>query len=662
MRTSLKRWGMALWVVAIAALALTHLLHLSADFPNYSPWYSDWAKYTDEGWYGNAAIRAQLFGHWYMPGDFNPAPAVPVWPFLEWLLFGLTGVSVVAARALAVCFFFADLGLAYALVRTRTPRWAALLAVTLAVTSPFLYSFSRLAILEPMLMAFLLAALNLAVRLPRSRRPVLGSVVIGLLFTLMLLSKTSAAFLLPAVAWSIWSSLREERQLRWRCAAAAAAASALSFAGWMAVVMRAGLLRDYRYLFFINKYIKPHEWYWPLMSFWWSLHGVMWADRILLPLAGILVAAVAVGWRTAWSRDLRQDAAFGACFLAAAGYILFMTYQNHPQPRYYTVVALFSFLVLVMGVEALVRFRVGGDQALEVSHPRDGEKSQGWSMETSRWNENSQEHTSGAKALISSADVLPGINPRPTAPHVLPGMNPGPTESHALPGISPRSTAPHILPGINLRSTAPHILPRMNPGPTESHALPGINLRSTAPHVLPGTNRQPTARIGFSASLPAVALLVGAVAAAALNGVTTFEYAAHPQYTFLDAVRQLTRYIDQHPNGNRMLVSISGDEITLMTHLPTLCDDFGTEDLPSKLAAYEPGWWATWNDIDPGTLEDLHIHHSLEQVASFHALDDPERNVLVLFKLHRLPGEAREVEGTNLQAPLPGDRIEIPIQ
>jgi hypothetical protein len=158
-------------------------------------------------------------------------------------------------------------------------------------------------------------------------------------------------------------------------------------------------------------------------------------------------------------------------------------------------------------------------------------------------------------------------------------------------------------------------------------------------------------------------LLGAAIIAVSVNGVWTFELAVHPQYTLLDAAQQLTRYIDHHPNGNRMLVSISGDEISLMTHLPTLCDDFGMEDLPSKLAAYEPGWWATWNDIDPGTLEDLHVHHSLEQVASFHAMDDPDRNVLVLFKLHPLPnGRVREIEGANLQVPLPGDRIEIPVE
>src|SRR5580658_7041575 len=102
----LRRLGYVAWTVAIAGFALLHAWHLRADFPNGSPWVFDWAKYTDEGWYGNAAARAHLFGNWYVPGDFNPATAVPVWPFLLWLLFFVTGVSLYAARALAIpCFF-----------------------------------------------------------------------------------------------------------------------------------------------------------------------------------------------------------------------------------------------------------------------------------------------------------------------------------------------------------------------------------------------------------------------------------------------------------------------------------------------------------------------------------------------------------------------------
>jgi hypothetical protein len=50
-------------------------------------------------------------------------------------------------------------------------------------------------------------------------------------------------------------------------------------------------------------------------------------------------------------------------------------------------------------------------------------------------------------------------------------------------------------------------------------------------------------------------------------------------------------------------------------------------------------------------------------VASFQALDNSDRDVLVLFKLHPLPGgRVRSPGDENLQVPLPGDKILIPIQ
>ena len=96
-----------MWLAAVVGFAALHAVHLDADFPNHSPWLADWAKYTDEGWYGNAAVRAHLFGNWYMAGDFNPAVAMPVWPFLEWVLFFFTGVSLAAARGLAIAALLA---------------------------------------------------------------------------------------------------------------------------------------------------------------------------------------------------------------------------------------------------------------------------------------------------------------------------------------------------------------------------------------------------------------------------------------------------------------------------------------------------------------------------------------------------------------------------
>jgi len=159
------------------------------------------------------------------------------------------------------------------------------------------------------------------------------------------------------------------------------------------------------------------------------------------------------------------------------------------------------------------------------------------------------------------------------------------------------------------------------------------------------------------------AVVVLAGAAAITNAAWTISFAAFPEYTFVTAARNLTRYIDEHPNGKRLLVSISGDEITMETHVPSLCDDFGTTPLEKKLAQYQPGWYAAWNDLDPGTLADIHTHFSLEQVATFRAFDDPERNVLVLFKLHPLPrGHVRDEGDLDLQGPLPGDHFTIPIE
>jgi hypothetical protein len=519
------------WISVILAFAVLTALHLRADFPNYSPWTFDWAKYTDEGWYGNAAIRAHLFGHWYVPGDFNPAAALPVLPFLEWILFFVTGVTPQAARGLDVAFFFASLLLTYRLVRDKGTRWAGLMAVTLMVTSPFLYSFSRLAILEPVLIAQMLLVLNLAVRMPRMRRPLMTSAALGFLFAVMMLTKTTAVFLIPAALWALAVSLRQERKPIARYLLTAAGTAVASYGVWLLIIVRLGLMTDYRFLFFVNAYPKPKELYWPLIAAFWSFHGELWADHVLMPLAVLVGLAAALAWILR-GRGLMADPLFGASIAASIGYLLFMTFQNHPQPRYFTVVAVFSFIQLTRGMEVLVSKTERG----LYTHPK-FERVVGW------------------------------------------------------------------------------------------------------------------------------AVLAATVVAVSVNGVRTLHYAMHPSYTFVNAAQQLAEYIDTHPNGNRQLMSVSGDELSLITRVPALCDDFGTIDLPARSARYMPGWYAAWNSLDPGTLADLHTHFALEQVASFHAFDDPDRNILVLFKLHPLPGNrVRNYSDQVMTQPLPDDKIDVPTE
>lgn len=165
-------------------------------------------------------------------------------------------------------------------------------------------------------------------------------------------------------------------------------------------------------------------------------------------------------------------------------------------------------------------------------------------------------------------------------------------------------------------------------------------------------------------------LAVVAVGAGILaGGVQTLRYAAQPEYTFANAAAQLGRFMDAQPNANRLLLSVSGDELSLFNHTPVLCDDFGTLRLPARLAAYGPGWYAAWNDLDPVVLAGLHRRYSLEQVASFPAFDDRERNVLVLFKLHPRAQSAAQDEAVletdlkmNLRQPLPDDKIQIDVE
>jgi hypothetical protein len=88
----------------------------------------------------------------------------------------------------------------------------------------------------------------------------------------------------------------------------------------------------------------------------------------------------------------------------------------------------------------------------------------------------------------------------------------------------------------------------------------------------------------------------------------------------------------------------------MITHLPAICDDYGTWDLPYRIHAYQPGWYATWNEMDPGTLTDLQTQYSLEQVASFPAFDDPDRNLLLLYRMIPLPPAKQTYSAKDEQA------------
>ena len=342
------------WMAGICLLYGIHLLHLRADFPNFSPWM-DYSKYTDEGWYGSAAIRHFLTGSWRLPGDFNPAAALPVWPLLEGIVFRFTGVSLVAARVLVLIVFAGNLLLTYALLRTRTQQEQsiALLGATIAASSAFLYAFSRLAILEPLLIFWMLLSWLLALYLPKASSTQLRYALltaIGFLMCLQILTKTTAIFLIPSTIYLLWFAAQHKLSASLKYAGVVAASAIVPWSAYYFLAVRPHFLADYHYLFAANKWDQPTTIGGWIAAFWYAMHGTLWIDTLLC----LLASASCCFFRSVWLRNLWSNPLFVASLLAAAGYIFFIGWHNNMQPRYYEVVAFPLIIVVTIGTASLL--------------------------------------------------------------------------------------------------------------------------------------------------------------------------------------------------------------------------------------------------------------------------------------------------------------------
>jgi len=508
-------------LLAAGFFFVLHYWHLRADFPNNSPW-SDWSKYTDEGWYGDAAIRHFQLGHWYVPGDFNAAAALPVWPVVEGLLFRITGVSISAARALTVTIFGGILLASYLLIRRWRPRangeptrqnLSPALAILLLAASPFCFVFTRLAILEPMLVLLTLLALHAATSAPRALERTgfvqrwLPTVLLGLLLPLMILTKTTGLFLMPAVAFLLWSSAGRHMRPFLRTAIPAGAIGLLAWSAYFLLVVRPHYLVDYRYLFSANAYTGITLGT-ALSVLWDTFTSGIWIGRLLYPLAVVTVVVALVRVRT-----LRSQPLIPTLILWPLGYAAFLAYHDNLQPRYYLVIAVPLTLLVAVVLEPA------------------------WHM------------------------------------------------------LRPVFHSTHSTP-----------------------ARPMLAL----------------------ATMAALAILV------VTDARQTIEYVRNPEFTLVDAARSLAQVVRSHPTQSPLVLSISGSNLSLMTGLPSICDDFGTLDLAKRVEQYKPGWYAAWNDLEDDKMDALARFYNPVRVATFPAMDDPDRNVLILYRLDpRQPNEPR---------------------
>jgi len=522
-----------LLLVAAVFLAL-HFVHLTADFPNYTEW-RDWSKFTDEGWYGDAAIRHYELGHWNVPGDFNPAAALPVWPVFEMVLFRFTGVGIAPARALSVTIFALILLTSYLLLRrapgtaeSRSWSIAPAVCVFLLAVSPFCYAFMRLAILEPLLVLLMLVALLVAraagnaflrvelispsIEADRRlcRSCVLYIVLLGVLFPLMVLTKTTAVFLFPSVFWMLLGSAGYRLRPFLRVAVPAVVIGLALWAAYFLLFVRPHFIEDYRYLYSANAYTgSTLKTFLPNLGD--ALYDGIWIGRILYAVALICVVG---SLPSLFSKRLRSPLP-ASLLLWFFGYAAFMAYHNNMQPRYYLVFAILLTMLVGLVYDRLMHTAISGVQ------------------------------TRAGQPLMHADTLL----------------------------------------------------------------------------------------LRLFAGLMTLCLL----AAAVNGGRHTLHFVLHPAYSYIDAATHISGDIRRdsavHPELSLLLLSRSGADLSLMDGIPSICDEFGTTDLPDRIAMYHPGWYATWNEVEDDKMDDFDPAYRLERVSAYPVMDDPDRNLLVLYRV-----------------------------
>jgi hypothetical protein len=483
-----RRWiRIAVWSL-VAALSILKFCYLSADFPNDSPWMIDQAKFTDEGWWGNAAVSHLLTGHWYVPGDYNPAVALPVWPFLLSLVFHFTGVSVVAARTLNVTISIATLGVVFALVRRYiigNSEAPALLAVLLLAASPFAFVFNRLAILDTLVV--LEFCLLMLVASFASTKRLWPLAALAILVTAMMLTKTTSALLVPAVLWFAWSATERTLAGLLRTITAVAVLPAALLKSYSALVSALGYGADFKYFFGVNA-MPDIDWRQTLGTLAELLRDCFWIDRVLYPL-GLVILLLTVAWkRKLWSNPL-----FSAAWIAIAVQAVFIfSRQDDFAPRYYLVMLAPLIWIITLTFGELI--------------------------------------------------------------------------THS------RSTAALLL----------------------------------------------------------VAIIVSVV----LNVVTIGQFLTHRDYDFHNATLSIREIIRSHPEQKALILGVSGNQLSMMTGIPSINDGYGTEDMTEKVSRYQPGWYVAWNDVvfkDQGFL----AGYQLEKMGSYPAFDDDDRGALTLYRMVR---------------------------
>lgn len=225
--------------MAVAALSAALLGIQLAQDPAPGFTVSD-SPFTDEGWSVLGARNQALLGTWstdewrlfWAQLPFNVAALVT---------FEIAGVGILQARLVAIASSVLAVGLLAGLLARRIGPAPALTGAVGLATSTLLLYYGRLAVLEPMVVLFLVLGFSLLFNC-RPRRPLAGGIAAGSALALAIATKPSAGVAVAGMLAGAFMAGSGFPGLRRRAGVAAAVIGAAGI-GWLAVVLpQPGLL------------------------------------------------------------------------------------------------------------------------------------------------------------------------------------------------------------------------------------------------------------------------------------------------------------------------------------------------------------------------------------------------------------------------------------
>ena len=313
-------------LIIISVLALMRFVHLTADFP--AGITTAGVLYTDEGWYANAAIRIITYGTWYLDGDFNPAINMPMGQILHSMVFSVFGMSLFSARLPEAFSFVLIICLTAFIVKSYYGVWTSLLTALLLASNFTGFAYSRLAIMEPIGTAFVVAALLVAIK-AQGRRAVLWITGASLLVVVACLTKGSMIFAAPLIAYV---GIKNAEHMRERVLLPSIVAFIVLGAviGYQAVAKHLYPI-DYVYFNEINIHSRlvsgVHDWYKNLLQI---LNYTLRFGKGL-----IFVSTILIVWAAMVCRDFYRKPLVDVLFVYIIAYVFLLSTITYSAPRYF---------------------------------------------------------------------------------------------------------------------------------------------------------------------------------------------------------------------------------------------------------------------------------------------------------------------------------------